>query len=197
MKFPKMWSQKVQMPRNSFRKIFSCAVLTLALSNSTPRVFAASEQESQATNAENAFKVVPFETLGIGNESGCTKRALFAINDDAEWRRVWGVHTQGIADAQTLPKIDFSRQSVLAILSGERRDGKSLQIAQIVKGAQETVVYFSTGDEKLWLGVPEETKNGENQKVQPYTFVAVDKINVPVRFLDVFGAQNGCSKCAG
>ena len=177
-------------PLKTFIQIAFCTALALA-----PCGFAV---PVQANAAVKAFSNVPFETLGIGNESSCTKRALFAINDATEWQRVWGVHTSGIADAQSLPKVDFSRQTVIAVLSGERNDGKSLQIAQIVRGPQEAMVYFSTSDEKSWLDVAEvQTKVDEHKSVQPYVFVAVDKITTPVRFMDVFAAQN-CStgKCA-
>lgn len=108
-------------PLKTFIKIAFCTALALA-----PCGFAV---PVQAEETVKTFANVPFETLGIGSESACTKRALFAINDETEWQRVWGVHTSGIADAQNLPKVDFSRQSVIAVLSGERTDGKSLQIA--------------------------------------------------------------------
>jgi hypothetical protein len=175
-------------------KIFTRIVLSAALAFA-PCGFATTAHSAEA---DKSVAVVPFETLGIGNESGCTKRALFVINDETEWQRVWGVHRQGIPDAQPLPKIDFSRQSVIAVLSGERADGKSLQIAQVVRSANETVAYFMISDEKSWLGVPEaEAKTDANKKAQPYIFAAVDKITTPLRFADVFGANSSCNKCAG
>lgn len=152
----------------------------------------ASAQGENASVA-NGIKVVPYETLSIGNESGCTKRALFAISDATEWQRVWGVHTSGLTDAPRLPKVDFSRQTVLALLSGERNDGKALQVMQIVRSPQETVVYYTTAEEKLWL--PVEVAEPE-EKAQPYTFIVLDKPSTPLRFVDALAASN-CSKCAG
>ncbi len=184
----------LKTPLNFFIKTVVCTALASILSWA-PCGFVV---PAQADGTEKTFAVVPFETLGVGSESGCAKRALFAINDEAEWQRVWGVHTQNIADAQSLPKVDFLRQTVIAVLSGERSDGKSLQVGQVVRGTQETVVYFLLSDEKSWLGVAEtQTKNDEPQTVRPYVFVAVDKVNSPLRFADIYGAQNICSKCAG
>lgn len=179
-------------PRKSFTQIMFCAALAMV-----PCGFVAPVDASQAVETQKSIAVVPFETLGTGDESGCAKRALFAINDEVEWQRVWNVHTSGLAEAQRLPKIDFARQTVLAVLSGERNDGKSLQIAQIVRGPQETIAYFQLSDEKSWLGVAETpVKNEESKTARPYVFVAIDKVITPLRFVDVYAAQN-CSKCAG
>ena len=179
----------------SFTKFTICTALALAPCGFSVPVQAAL---SQADETEKTIAVLPFETLGTGNESGCAKRALFAVNDVAEWQRVWGVHTQGIAEAQSLPKIDFSRQTVIAVLSGERDDEKSLQIAQVVRGPQETVVYFMLSDAKSWLGLDEiSVKTQAEKAARPYVFVAVDKVTTPLRFADVFAAPSSCSKCAG
>jgi hypothetical protein len=154
---------------------------------------ALAEGENASVTAKIA--VVPYETLSIGNESGCKKRALFAISDAVEWQRVWGVHTSGLSEQVRLPKVDFSRQTVLALLSGERSDGKALQVMQIVRSPQETVVYFTTAEEKLWLNVEANTVEPA-EKAQPYTFIVMDKTSGPLRFVDALAASN-CTKCAG
>jgi hypothetical protein len=138
-------------------------------------------------------QVVPFETLGIGSQSGCTKRALFAISDEAEWKRVWGVHTQALNDAPKMPQVDFSRQTVLAILSGERRDGKSLKIAQIVSGPADTVVYFWATEDEAWTNSVVPTAD----KTEPFHFAVIDKAPTPLRFVDALELESGCRKCAG
>lgn len=147
--------------------------------------------EEQNTTAAPKIAVIPYETLGIGNQSGCKKRALFAISDAGEWQRVWGIHTSGLEEAPRMPKVDFSRQTVLAILSGERTDGRFLQVSQIVRSPQETVVYFTTGAEESWLNISVMPKAEES--AQPYAFLVIDKPAAPVRFVDP--AQNNCSKC--
>jgi len=184
----------MQKKRNIITKIVLGGLLAGGMSG-----FAApSLAEEETTSSTTKIAVVAYETLSIGNESGCTKRALFAISDAVEWQRVWGVHTSGVSDAPRLPKVDFSRQTVLAILSGERNDGKALQVMQIVRSPQETIVYFTAAEEKLWLpvDVTNDVANTE-EKTQPYTFILMDKPSTSLRFVDALAAQNSCSKCAG
>jgi hypothetical protein len=167
------------------QKLWLCAALVIA-----PCGFAMPGQADETPKA-SALSVLPYETLGIGNESGATTRALFAINDETEWKRVWGVHTKVMNDAPSLPKVDFARQSVIAVLSGERSDGKSLQIAQIVRAPRETIVYFWLTDD-AWR----DTLTDKNAPAQPYLFVAIDKSDAPLRFVDAL-RDTSCTKCAG
>lgn len=171
------------------RNLLTKIIISLAIALGSSGLAIAEEPNTSAAK----IAVVPYETLSIGNQSGCKKRALFAISDAGEWQRVWGIHTSGLTEAPSIPKVDFSRQSVLAILSGERSDGKFLQIAQIVRSPQETVVYFSTGAEESWLNVSQMPKADE--LAQPYAFLVIDKPATPLRFVDAFAEQNNCSKC--
>ena len=180
----------MQKKHNLLNKVLIGAIFTSGMSVSALPALAEAEAASSATK----IAVVPYETLSIGNESGCTKRALFAISDAAEWQRVWGVHTAGFSDAPRLPKVDFSRQTVLAVLSGERTDGKALQVMQIVRSSQETIVYFTAAEEKLWQPV---AVTDAPEKTQPYTFILIDKPSTSLRFADALAAQSNCSKCAG
>lgn len=136
--------------------------------------------------------ILPFETVGIGNQSGCAKRALLSITDEVEWRRVWGVHTQGLADAPRLPQVDFTKQSVIALLAGVQPTAKTIQVAQIVRDAREAVVFFLLADEETTWGQP--SVIGPSQ---PFHFAVVDKVATPVRFVDALIGDEGCRKCAG
>lgn len=219
-----------------FAKIIACTALAFVpislavpaqaqpdLRNLPPTATEVAAQTAVQAATQNAISVMPFETLVSGDSSGCSKRALFAISDETEWKRVWGVHTQGsnvsgvsersanvpgaklqdisaksatapkalvAATVPPLPKVDFSRQTVIAVLSGERRDGKSLQIAQIVRSPHETVAYYLLSDEKgLFAPAVGET-------TQPFHFVVIDTPTAPLKFVDVFSSSN-CNKCSG
>ncbi len=135
--------------------------------------------------------ILPFETVGLGNQSGCSKRALMSVTDEAEWRRVWGVHTQGLLDAPALPKVDFSRQSVIALLAGTQPTAKTIQVAQIVRDAREAVVFFLLADDEITWG--QQAVSGPSQ---PFHFAVVNKLETPVRFVDALLGDD-CRKCAG
>ena len=145
-------------------------------------------QESQPQKAA----VMPFETVGLGNQSGCAKRAFMSVTDETEWRRVWGVHSQGLSDAPKLPKVDFTRQSVIALLAGAQPTAKTIQVAQIVRNPREAVVFFLLTDEEATWG--QQVVAGPSQ---PFHFAIIDKLETPVRFADALLGDADCRKCAG
>ncbi len=108
-----------------------------------PKPAHAAQSAVPGRQTRSAFDSLPFETLAIGTQSGCTRAAKMVITDEAEWRRVWGIHTLGLPEAPAVPNIDFSRQVVVALLVGEQTTANhSIEIAQIVRGPSEYYVFF-------------------------------------------------------
>lgn len=136
--------------------------------------------------------ILPYETVGIGEQSGCTKRALMLISDETELRRVWGIHTAGDVNAPKVPHVDFSKQSVVALLAGTQPTAKTIQVAQIVRDTREAVIFYLVADQETTWG--QQAVSGPSQ---PFHFAVVDKIDVPVRFVDALIGDVECRKCAG
>lgn len=140
--------------------------------------------------AHSVFRTLPYMTLGIGARSGCTRPAKMVIAKDAEWRRVWRVHTQGMINPPPLPIVDFSRQVVLVLLNGKSLSSNiSLEVAQVVVGPQETLVYYRlNGDD-----APKSGSSRVAVPTHPFHFAAIDKPMTPIRFVSALGAT--CSDC--
>jgi hypothetical protein len=114
------------------------------------------------------------------------------VADESEWKRVWGVHTSIDSDAPEMPKVNFEKQTVLALLAGKQATTKNIQVAQIVRGPRETVVFYLINEEEPEWGQP--LTVGPSQ---PFHFAVVDKISGPIRFVDALRADADCRTCAG
>jgi hypothetical protein len=82
---------------------------------------------------------VPFETIGRGDISyyrysdSDFSGAEMIIRDHKTWLWFWLLHTQGIQPSPPLPNVDFSRETVLAVLLGYQTSGggPSIEIQSI------------------------------------------------------------------
>ena len=111
------------------------------------------------------------------------------ITNEIEWRRVWGIHTAGLADAPAAPAVDFSRQVVLALLMGEQQGAdRSIEIAQIVRGPHETLAYFT-----LDGGAMQQSAVTSPATSQPFHFAVIERPASPLRFANSYGAS--CFTC--
>lgn len=140
-----------------------------------------------ALAAAETEPAVPFVSLATGNKSGCTKRALMTIENEAEWHRVWKLHSNSDAEPQ---KVDFERQSVVALLAGSQPNQKLIEISEIVASPRETVIFYVLADQDLsWERAL--AAGGS----QPFHFALIDKPKLPVRFVDALVGDTRCSKC--
>ena len=185
-----LWENHLKMLFKSHRKRKNTLLAALALLPGGV-VTTAKTVRAQEIQPQRAA-ILPYETVGLGSQSGCAKRALMFITDEPEWRRVWGVHSQGTVDASKLPRVDFSKQSVIALLAGTLPTAKSIQVAQIVRDAREAVVFYLVADEETAWG-----KQAASGPSQPFHFAVIDKLDTPVRFVDALIGDVNCRKCAG
>lgn len=149
-------------------------ILFTLLSTHMSATFVHADESAQISSQTSPIRPLSFQVLASGNRSGCLRPAKMLISTAAEWRRVWKIH-----DAKAeVPEIDFARQSVIALLSGE--NGRGLQVEQVVQTPTEIVVYFR---QKL------DTAKG----TQPFQFVTVTKPQAPLRF--VLSNPDDCEVC--
>lgn len=122
----------------------------------------ADKAAAKATATRAAIAEMPFQTLGIGTQSGGARPAKMLITNEKEWRRVWAVHTRGATDGRTsgapsnaaaastptaaleAPVVDFSTKAVVVLLMGEAAAGSWVEINQIVRTPSATVVFFGS-----------------------------------------------------
>ncbi|MBV9470084.1 MAG: hypothetical protein JO316_03550 [Abitibacteriaceae bacterium] len=174
--------------KQKFLRLFFGGILAFSLNTfAAPPVSAATDTDGLS---HSPFHTLPYVTLGIGARSGCVRPAKMVITKDAEWRRVWHVHTQGMINPPALPVVDFSRQVVLVLLNGKSLSpDTSLEVAQVVTGPQETLVYYYlNGDDST-----QRTRLKAARATQPFHFAAIDKPTTPIRFVNALSAT--CSNC--
>ena len=168
------------MKLKKYARISICFSL-LAFAPSARIANAASDSSAAASETVPS---IAFGTLDIGAESGCVRAAKMMISSEAEWQRVWKLHTTTQEIKTSAPPVDFEKQSVVALLSGTRSGGASIQIVQVVPGAASaaTTVYYA------------QTPGWKEAKTasQPFHFAVVPKIEGALRFAD---ANQECIPC--
>lgn len=141
---------------------------------------------SRADSSGATVQSVPFETLAIGTQSRCVKPAKMLISGEAEWRRVWRAHNGQAATAPALPRVDWSRQRVVALLGGAMGGDAEISLARAVREGETLTLYF-------WRDA------GSGRKVsRPFHFATVPfaaGAKLQVRFADA--ATMACPVCVG
>jgi hypothetical protein len=122
---------------------------------------------------------MPFVTVDKGFTSGIRERRLLAIKTTKEWRNLWEAHTAVVTPPKPLPAVDFKKEMIVAVFSGEKPSGgHGIEIVTIEENSakRETRVIFR------------ETKPPPGAMVtaaltQPYHVVKLKKIDIPVTFV--------------
>ncbi len=134
-------------------------------------------------------KELSFETIEKGEYSTHTKKENFVINDNKTyydlWRKLYpsclnvttdrGIST--VCDGVSIiPKIDFSKETVIAVFMGEKNTGGySIEITKIIDKTDKVIVYVNETTPKpgdlVTLAL-----------TQPYHIVKTKKILGPVEF---------------
>jgi PrcB C-terminal len=112
-----------------------------------------------------------------GTSSGVTERSQRVVRTQAEWERLWAqVHAVQVPPPAA-PKIDWSREMVLAVFMGERNSGGyRVAIRGVKPGEKEIVVEVEEA------GPPPGAITTE-ALTQPYQLVVVKRSDLPVRFV--------------
>lgn len=85
-------------------------------------------------------------TIGYGKASGFKERALFALADQANWKRVWDKHVANQHTHPALPAVDFKTEMVIAIFFRPGSGGGSIvKVAMLERNNKPELVrvYYS------------------------------------------------------
>ena len=152
----------------STRSLFLVALLSVAAP------FSQAARADSAVPTVAAIRELPFQMLASGAKSDAKRAAKMVISNEKEWARVWRVHDQNAP----LPKVDFSRYRVIALLSG--KDNPALDLAQVASTRDEITIFFHRA---------EKVKSNE----APFRFARIEKTGSRARFLDQNGKE--CAIC--
>jgi hypothetical protein len=95
-------------------------------------------------NGENALTLGPpiFDQSGIGSSVTYSRMAI--IRNQPSWNAVWAEHDAGIDDADSPPRIDFSRFDILVIFSDiEASPGQPPVLDRITTSVTHATVYVT------------------------------------------------------
>jgi PrcB C-terminal len=138
---------------------------------------AAGAPAAQVASAATGAKVKGMLREWGGTYSGVTERSQRVVRTQAEWEKLWAqVHANEVPPAAA-PKIDWSREMVLAVFMGERSTG----------GYRVAIRGVKTGEKEIVVEVEETAPPPDAITVQsltqPYHLVVVKRSDLPVRFV--------------
>ena len=144
---------------------------------STPDKPQNSENQTQEDNNTQQEKKVEFTTISQGANSGHNDKKDYVITNEDEWKKLWAQVHANVEPKPELPKIDFEKETVLAVFKGQQSSGgNSISITDVMaKGdvcsAQVKEVSPDPGG-MMSMGFS-----------QPYHIVKVPKMEAKVSFM--------------
>jgi hypothetical protein len=199
------WDRAGNCPDNSYAKVlfgFSPEQVSCQVSDSIagPRTFCADEKsrslfDTILNNLDQADlglaghrvervpflpKVgdsIPFETLASDNQSGITEQRTVVVKDAATLEKLWAEHGKNRFTPPPMPKVDFTRQMVLAVFAGWMPDAcHSMGITRVSSGGDRIVVDYAERDLSAFNVCAQVL-------VSPMQMVVVERSDVPVDFV--------------
>jgi len=117
------------------------------------------------------YTQVPFETLVEGQMGGYVKEEIRVISDRKSLLEIYGYVNRIRKPGFSIPKIDFSKETVIAVFMGEKTTG----------GFSVAIENVKEENKKLIVKI-KETKPGPKDMVtmvitQPFCFVKINSID--------------------
>lgn len=131
-----------------------------------------------------AGEALAFRSLVKEAYSGVNAPREVLIKEQAAWSALWTEHTRIRTPAPALPEVDFTRQMLVGVFSGERHNGcVETSVLRTVAGEGRLVVEYEERDitaVAICMAVVG----------QPMQVVAIDRVDVPVEFVKLQAGWN-------
>ena len=122
---------------------------------------------------------VPFVTVDRGFNSGIRERKLLVIKTEKEWKDLWQAHTAITTPPKSLPAVDFEKEMIVAVFSGEKPSGgHGIEILKIEEDSAKPEVRVTFREMK-----PPAGGMVTAALTQPYHIVKLKKVDLPVVFV--------------
>jgi hypothetical protein len=136
---------------------------------------------------QNKLLQVAFATVDQGFSSGISDRRFIAVKTQKEWESLWREHKSVGSPGKGVPAIDLKQEMVIGVFSGEQRTGGY--------GIEITKIEADPAKNRLNIYFRETSPPPDSMVVQmltqPYHIVKLKRVDFPVTFLPVSGAQGG------
>jgi len=125
-----------------------------------------------------------FQTVGMGGVfSGHVNSAYYVVNDADEWGDIWKMHMQIMFPQPSLPDVDFSRSTIIAVFMGQcLTTGYGIEVKEVIDTGLSVVV-------KVQQTYPGKGCVVGEMITYPYHIVRVDKIDKHILFSTITTAK--------
>ncbi len=120
---------------------------------------------------------LPFVTLTAGDRSGIRVPTQVVVRTATEWQILWRKHSAGLTEATGTPRVDFTREEVIAVFAGKVESSTRMSILRITRQADRLVVLVQMAE--MQPG-PEPVGTGVRT---PFQIVRVMRSSLPVVFV--------------
>jgi hypothetical protein len=120
-----------------------------------------------------------FTDIDKGFTSGLRGRNFLLIRSPKEWKELWARHASGFIPPPPLPPVDFDKEMVLAVSSGEKATGGyGIEIAKIEALQPKRVLLITLVDSK-----PPADAITTQALTQPYHIVKLKRVDLEPTFV--------------
>ncbi|MBY0552592.1 MAG: protease complex subunit PrcB family protein [Candidatus Obscuribacterales bacterium] len=114
-----------------------------------------------------------------GGYSGVRGKLQQVVRTDAEWKKLWEKHKSTVLSQPPLPKVDFSKEMVIALYRGSQTSGGyTVSIVSVEDDGTNIVVTYKETD-------PSPGGVQLSAITQPFVLARVPVSNKPVKFVKV------------
>ncbi len=124
-----------------------------------------------------ADQIVTFSTIASGTRSGVHAQMQVVIRTPTEWNVLWQKHSAGLPSTSGIPKVDFSRDMVIAVFAGDAPVATRVSIVRILQQQSQLMVLVRIGEMQ-----PGPTQT-EPAGGSPFQVVRLARSTLPVIFL--------------
>jgi len=129
-----------------------------------------------ALSVASAALTVTFSTIASGTQSGVRSRTEVVIRTLPDWQALWRKHATALPGAPAAPKVDFSRDMVIAVFAGEATPATRVSIVRIFQDQGRLIVLVRIGE--IQPG-PAQT---DSAGAKPFQVVRLARSTLPVIF---------------
>ena len=82
---------------------------------------------------------IGFTTIARGTDSGYQSATKTVVDNSEQWSELWQQHTYNTEPPPTVPQVDFTSYSVVAVFTGEQpTGGHSVEILSVETSVSQT-----------------------------------------------------------
>ena len=118
-----------------------------------------------------------FATLTAGDRSAIQTPTQVVVRTAAEWQTLWRRHTAALTEVPAPPRVDFTREMVIAVFAGRVESSTRMSILRITREANRLVVLVRMAETQPG---PEPVGTGVRT---PFHIVRIARSSLPVVFV--------------